>query len=256
MSTYSDLINLTSKAGVNKVKLLKGSPFRYLLLSLMAGFFVGLGIFLITTVGGALSGSVSTKIVMGISFGIALSLVIMVGSELFTGNNYIMTVAALEKDITWIDAIKVWTLSYVGNLIGSLLLSWIFTQSGLNTGSTGSFILKVAESKMTLPWLELFYRGVLCNILVCIAVLCSIKMKSEAGKLIMIFWCLYAFITCGFEHSIANMTLLSAALMVDHPETVSIIGFIHNIIPVTIGNFIGGAGFLGYGYWLIGRKKD
>ncbi|MCM1990582.1 formate/nitrite transporter family protein [Oceanirhabdus seepicola] len=244
-------------ASVAKAKLSKDSKGKYVLASILAGFYVGLGIILIMTIGGLLSaaGSPSTKIVMGVSFGIALSLVIMAGSELFTGNNLIMTAGALDNRVSWGDASRVWFYSYIGNFIGSALVAVIFVMAGSATGGTGDFIIKVASSKMSGEFMPLLAKGILCNILVCLAVLCSIKMKSESGKLIMIWWCLFAFITSGFEHSIANMTIFSISLFMPHPETISVMGMMNNLIPVTIGNFIGGGILLGGSYFILGQGK-
>lgn len=97
-------------------------------------------------------------------------------------------------------------------------------------------------------------RGILCNTLVCLAVWCSMKLKEEVAKLVMIFWCLFAFITSGFEHSVANMTLLSVSLFIPHPETVSWAGLAANLIPVTLGNMVVGILFVGIAYWYI--EKD
>lgn len=105
---------------------------------------------------------------------------------------------------------------------------------------------------MTLPFSELFFRGILCNWLVCLALWMSSRAKSEAAKLVLIWWCLFAFIASGYEHSVANMTLLSVAVLLpNHPETISIAGWLHNMIPVTLGNIIGGGVFVGMAYWLI-----
>ncbi|WMT40814.1 formate/nitrite transporter family protein [Paenibacillus sp. D2_2] len=192
---------------------------------------------------------------MGISFGIALSLVIMAGSELFTGNNFVMTVSSLEKETSWLETLKIWLYNYVGNFIGSFLVAAIFVLTGLVKGGVAEFINSVASVKMNAPFMELFMRGILCNILVCLAVWCSMKMKDETAKLIMIFWCLFAFITSGFEHSVANMTLLSISLLVPHPETVTLAGLAANLIPVSLGNMVGGILFVGVPYWYIGKAK-
>lgn len=105
---------------------------------------------------------------------------------------------------------------------------------------------------MSLPFSELFFRGILCNWLVCLALWMSSRAKSETAKLVLIWWCLFAFIASGYEHSVANMTLLSVAVLLpNHPETVSIAGWFHNMIPVTLGNIIGGGVFVGMAYWLI-----
>ena len=253
----NDIIQQINQAGLGKVNLLKQSKGKYLVSSMLAGLFVGLGIILIFTIGGLLTPAQvpSTKIIMGVSFGIALSLVIMAGSELFTGNNFVMTVSTLERKTSWLETLKIWLYSYVGNFVGSFLVAAIFVLTGLATGGVAEFINSVASVKMNAPFMELFMRGILCNILVCLAVWCSMKMKEETAKLIMIFWCLFAFITSGFEHSVANMTLLSISLLVPHPETVSLAGLAANLIPVSLGNMVGGILFVGVPYWYIGKAK-
>lgn len=256
---FNETLEKLSNGAKNKVNLLNESKLKYLISSTYAGFYVGLGIILIFSVGGPLGaiGSPFTKIAMGLSFGIALSLVIMTASELFTGNNMIMTAAWLNKKVSGKDTLRIWIYSYIGNFVGSLIVAGLFVLSGLvNKGPVTDFINTVAAAKMSAPFVELVFRGILCNILVCLAVLCSIRMNSESGKLIMVFWCLFAFITSGFEHSIANMTLLSISMFLPHPETVSMAGYIHNLTAVTIGNIIGGAVFLGAGYYMLGKNTQ
>jgi nitrite transporter NirC len=254
---FSEEINKVSASAVIKSELLKKSKMRYLTAASLAGVYVGFGILLIFTIGGLLSEAQSpaTKIVMGASFGIALSLVIMAGSELFTGNNMVMTIGSLEKKVTWMDSINIWIYSFVGNFIGSILLAALFVGGGLAKGGTANLILKVSEGKMAMPGMELFLRGILCNMLVCLAVWCAFKLKEETAKLIMIFWCLFAFITTGFEHSVANMTLLSVSLMIPHGAAISTGGLAHNLLWVTLGNFVGGAIFIGAAYWFISKEK-
>ncbi len=256
MYMFKPTLDALGNAAKSKANFVKESKGRYLTASALAGFYVGLGIILIMTIGGILStaGSPFTKIIMGASFGIALSLVIMAGSELFTGNNLIMTAGALDNKVTWKDAMSVWFFSYIGNFVGSGLVAAIFVATGSLGGTTGAFILKVSATKMGGAFMPLLAKGIMCNILVCLAVLCALRMKSESGKLIMIFWCLFAFITSGFEHSIANMTIFSIGLMIPHPETVSVAGMMANLIPVTIGNFIGGGILLGGSYFYMGKE--
>jgi nitrite transporter NirC len=255
---FSEEINKVAAASQKKVEFLKGSKTKYLLASAMAGMFVGFGIILIFTIGGLLSAanSPATRIVMGASFGIALSLVLMAGSELFTGNNMIMTIGALEKKVSWMDALKIWFYSFIGNFAGSILIAWLFSKAGLSDGNAvGGFILKTAGAKMTAPFAQLFVRGILCNILVCLAIWCFFKLKEETAKLVMVFWCLFAFITSGFEHSIANMTLLSIALFIPHQAPVTLGGLAYNLTASTLGNFVGGAIFMGAAYWYISKKN-
>ncbi|QAA34156.1 formate/nitrite transporter family protein [Clostridium manihotivorum] len=254
---FSEEINKVAQAARGKSDLLKKNKVGYLLSSAFAGLYVGLGIMLIFTVGGLLSAASSpfTKIAMGASFGVALSLVVFAGSELFTGNNFVMTIGALKKTVSWLDVILVWVVSFIGNLVGSIFGAWLFYATGLASGPVGKFILSATNTKMHLSSQELFVRGILCNILVCLAVWCSFKMKEEIGKLVMIFWCLFVFITAGFEHSIANMTLLSIGLFIPHQAAITIGGFVHNLTFVTLGNIVGGAIILAIPYYLISREK-
>lgn len=254
---FSEEINKVAASAVKKSELLKKSKMRYFTAAALAGAYVGFGILLIFTIGGsfAKAESPATKTIMGASFGIALSLVIMAGSELFTGNNMTMTIGSLEKKVSWMDSINIWIYSFIGNFAGAALLSAIFVGAGLAKGSTAALILKTSQVKMSAPSIELFLKGLLCNMLVCLAVWCAIKLKEETAKLIMIFWCLFAFITTGFEHSIANMTLLTTALMIPHTAAISIGGLAHNLFWVTLGNFVGGAVFIGAAYWYISKEK-
>lgn len=253
---FSEEFNKVGQAALGKIKFLRDNKFGYLVSSALAGFYVGLGIMLIFTIGGLLSsaGAPATKIVMGLAFGVALSLVIFAGSELFTGNNFIMTIGVFKKTVTTLDAIKIWVFSFIGNLVGSVMGGYLFYAAGLGRGTTAKFIGEVATTKMNLPVHELLTRGILCNIMVCLAIWCTFRMKEEIGKLIMIFWCLFVFITAGFEHSVANMTLLAIGLFIPHPETVTLGGYIYNVGIVTLGNFIGGV-FLAISYYFISKEK-
>lgn len=254
---FGEEINKVVVAAKGKVDFLKENSLGYLISSALAGLYVGLGIMLIFTIGGLLTESNSqvTKIVMGASFGVALSLVVFAGAELFTGNNFVMTVGLVKKSVGIMDSLKIWIASFTGNLLGSILGGYLFVMAGLAKGPVGDFIVKTTSIKMNLSSNELFARGILCNILVCLAVWCTFRMKEEVGKLIMIFWCLFVFITAGFEHSVANMTLMAIGLFTSHPETVTVGGYIYNLFFVTLGNFIGGAIFLALPYCLISNKK-
>ncbi len=192
---------------------------QYWVLSMLAGMYIGLGILLIFTVGAqfASAKSVATKMVMGCSFGIALTLVVFAGSELFTGNNMVMLIGCLNGKTGWGWMIWLWFICWVANLAGALLLAIIYANTGLADGNiTGKFICKVAGAKMNAPFFFLFCRAILCNMLVCLAVWMSAKAKNEAARIFLIFWCLFAFISCGFEHCIANMTIFGAALFTTH----------------------------------------
>lgn len=253
---YSEEINKLSASAVKKVSLFEKGKMKYIVSSALAGLYIGLAIVFIFTIGGMLNSvhSPATKIVMGASFGIGLSLVLLCGSDLFTGNTLIMPIGFLEKKVSWKSMVNICVFSYIGNFIGSILVAWMFVASGLAQGDTAEYILKGAGAKMAPTFMQIFLRGILCNILVCLAVWAFYKLKSESAKLIMIFWCLYAFITSGFEHCIANMTLLTTALMIPHKANVSFGAWIHNITAATLGNIVGGAVFVGLAYWYMSRE--
>ena len=244
-------IEALTVAAVGKKIAYDKSKKRYLMVTLFGGLSVGLGMVILVVIGGLLDpvGVPSMKIILGLAFGIALSMVIMGGADLFTGNNLVMTVGALEKQTSWLDLVGNWLFSYGGNLVGSIVCAYMFVLSGLATGNTATYIEKIASLKMNATFIELLFRGILCNILVCFAVWCAYKLKSESGKLIMIFSCIFPFVTSGFEHSVANMTLFSLALLIPHGELVSFAGALHNLLPVTIGNAIGGGFFVGGLLW-------
>ncbi|MFO0732899.1 MAG: formate/nitrite transporter family protein [Nitrospiraceae bacterium] len=225
----------------------------YLILSAFAGIYLGFGIALIFSLGGPLAaeGSPLVKLVMGASFGVALTLVIFAGSELFTGNNMVGVIGGLTRSITWGQALQLNFWSWVGNLIGSLLLAWLIVQSGLFAkGATTDLIAKLATVKMSLGSWELFVRGILCNWLICLAVWMAGRTSNETAKILLIFWCLFAFIGTGFEHSIANQSLLGMALLLPHDAAVTWTGFWFNQLFVALGNIVGGGLFVGGLYWL------
>lgn len=241
-------------AAASKVAMLRRNPGGYFAASVLAGMFIGFGILLIFTIGGLLGNQPYTKIVMGASFGIALSLVIIAGAELFTGNNMIMADGVIGHTVTIGDVVRVWGVCYIGNWVGAVILSLLFVAAQGAVGPVGQFIAQGAAGKMALPPLALFFRGVLCNILVCLAAWCGFRCKSDSGKLIMIFWCLFAFITTGFEHSIANMTLLTVSLFAPFGAAVSVGGYVYNLVFVTLGNIVGGVVFLAIPYGLMARQ--
>lgn len=254
---HNETLEKLTIAAKNKVNLLNSSRLKYIVSSAFAGLYVGIGILLIFTIGGLLTSANSpmTKIMMGVSFAIALSLVVMTGSELFTGNNMVMTAGTLNKGTSTKDLLRVWAYSFVGNLLGSLLVAGLFVGTGLvNKGTVMEFFATTSLAKASLPFMDLFFRGVLCNILVCVAVMCSFRTNDDTAKLIIIFMCLFAFITSGFEHSVANMTIFGVALFSSAIKGATIMGAIYNLFVVTLGNIAGGALVMGAGAYILGKK--
>jgi nitrite transporter len=254
---FKEEINKITEAAENKMRYMQSSPAGYLVLSALAGVYVGFGIILIFSIGGPIHAGAGPflKLVMGASFGIALSLVIFAGSELFTGNNMVLLVGKLQNKISTGLVVKSWLLCYLGNLIGSVLLAVLMFHADSLAETSKNLVLQVSSMKMNTGAKELFVRGILCNWLVCLAVWLAVKIKSETAKLIMIFWCLFAFISSGFEHCVANMTLLSLALLLPHGIEISLAGFGYNLTWVTLGNIVGGALFVGSAYWFASVKR-
>jgi nitrite transporter len=257
---FIETVDQFAKTAVAKAAFLRDSPLGFTISSMMAGAYVGLGIILIFCVGNALDPSIR-PIVMGASFGIALTLVIFAGSDLFTGHTMFMTHGWLQGRTSLRELAGCWSVSWSGNLLGAALLAALFVAGGggpalLGLAGKSPLIVTVAAAKMNAPAIELIARAILCNWLVCLAIWTSARMTNDTAKCIAIFWCLYAFIASGFEHSVANMTLLSIALLIDHPTSVSLAGLGWNLLWVTIGNAIAGAGIMGVGYWAASRTTS
>lgn len=251
---YREPIETVVDSALKRKALMDSSVWRYLLAASLAGAYVGLGIILIFSVGAPLAAAQSpaTSLVMGASFGVALTLVIFAGAELFTGNNMIFTMSSLTGATRWRDAGWNWVLCFIGNLLGAMVLVMLVKGSGLfGTIKPEHLLMTAAAKKMSLPFWQAFFRGILCNWFVCLAIWTSMRTKSDAAKLILIWWMLFGFIASGYEHSVANMTVLGLALVLPHPETVSLAGWFQNMIPVTLGNMVGGILFMGVIYWVI-----
>ena len=255
---YRQDVGKIAELSTTKAACLDRTPGAYLILSALAGVYLAFGITLIFSVGApfAAEGAPGMKLVMGASFGIALSLVVFAGSELFTGNNMVCAIGVLDGAISWGTLGRLWLFSLAGNLVGSMGLAWLVVESGvLSHAPQSELLMKVATAKMTLPGAELVARGILCNWLVCLAVWTAGRTASDTAKLVLIFWCLLAFVGSGFEHSIANQSLLSMALFLPHPGSVTWGGFVWNQGWVILGNVIGGSVFVGGLYWLASETR-
>lgn len=253
---YDDSVNEAVQVGVRKKLYLRNNPLGYFIASMMAGIYVGLGIVLIFAVGApfATLGHPAVKLIMGASFGLALTLVVFAGSELFTGNSMYLTFSWLRQQASWKDVVGVWVVSWLGNLAGSLLLAWLVVYSG-SIAHALPMIGKVSALKMNASIGQLLSRGLLCNLLVCLALWTGGRTKSDAAKILLICLCLFAFIGSGFEHSIANMTLLGMGLYAPATEGVGWGGYWYNLLWVTIGNTVAGAVIMAGGYHVMSRKQ-
>lgn len=237
------------------------------MLALLAGAYISLGAVLFIIVTNDLSlfiGDGLSRLVGGISFSLGLILVVLGGAELFTGNNLIAA-GYLDKKVTGKQVLNNWFWVYLFNFVGALLVVFLFYYSGIwqaNDGSVAMRIINIAAAKTSLSWSEAFFRGILCNWLVCLAVWIAMAGKDAISKILGIMIPIAAFVAAGFEHSIANMFFVPMGILVRGSELAQSLAapallqgitwqtfFINNLIPVTLGNIIGGVIFVAAAYW-------
>ncbi len=230
------------------------TPVRYLVLAALAGVYVGVAVVLLASVAGPLAASTSaaTKLVQGTVFGIALTLVVFAGAELFTGNNMTMLIGWLRGGVSGPAALLVNVASLVGNFVGSVAFAAAVHWSGvLDSAAPGkkpaaeAMITTLVTNKMHATDSQLVWRAVLCNMLVCLGLWMATRTRSDGAKLAVLFWVLLAFIASGFEHSVANMTIFSLAVF-NHTAQWSDLG--HNLLLTVPGNIVGGALIVGLPY--------
>lgn len=252
---HSDTTKEFAIIAVTKIAYLKRNPLGFFISTMMAGAYVGVGIMLILTLGNDVDPA-SRNLVMGCFFGIALVLIIFAGAELFSGHVMFMTFGLLYKEVGIFTVIKDWIICWCGNLTGAVMLSFLFALGGGGGLLSDRFSLvhSLADLKMNSSIVELLARAMICNWLLCLAIWMTSKTESDTTKCLLIFWCLFAFVSAGFEHGIANMTIFTLSLLGNHPDTVTMNGLLYNLGWVSIGNIIGGAGFIGVAYYLTSHR--
>lgn len=179
-------------------------------------------------------------------------MVLLAGSELFTGNS-LLVMPLLRGDIRPIQMLRNWLIVYAGNFLGALLVAWMVTASGI-FDAISPLVVSTAAAKASLPFAQALLRGVLCNFLVCLAVWMGLTAKSAGGKIAALFFPVFLFVLCGFEHCVANMYYIPAGLFLVRDGSVTWVGLAHNMLPVTLGNLIGGCGLGVTLYGLHARK--
>ena len=245
-----------------------------LILGFFAGAYIAFASFLYTVVTQDLARFVGVgfaKFLGGSVFSVGLMLVVIAGGELFTGN-CMMPMGTLSGCISVGDVLRNWLWVYLANFLGSIIVAFLIFHSGLATGQVGVNALKIATAKMSLPLKEALVRGILCNWLVVLAVWMSMAATDITGKIFAIFFPIMAFVASGFEHSIANMYFMfmgillkgseklveAANISADKLASIGWGGFFHNLVPVTIGNVIGGVVFVTILYFWVfkGNLKE
>jgi formate transporter len=272
--------------GVRKAEM----PFlKMFMLAVLAGAFISLGAIFATTIGAGgmtlttADGTVAfntslpygvTRLLMGIVFSLGLILVVVGGAELFTGNNLIVMAWANGK-VTGSALLRNWVIVYFGNFVGSIgtaVLMFLTKQYTFGTNSVGIAALKIGVAKVDLTFLQAIALGILCNALVCLAVWLTYSARSTVDKIAAIIFPITAFVAAGFEHSVANMYFVPYALFIKNfdPNFVSTVGdkvphldlltwqafWVKNLVPVTIGNIIGGAVLVAAAYWAIFLRSE
>lgn len=259
---------MPKKANYHKTKMF--------VLAIAAGAFIAYGAQVSLTVMTGTAENLSwglAKLIGAMVFATGLMMVVLTGAELFTGN-VMMMFSALEKKISWMQLLRSWTIVYIGNFVGSILLAALIFYSGASHNdhdALGVMALNTAYGKVTLSFLEAFVRGILCNWLVCLAVWMATSSRRVIGKIFAIFFPIMTFVASGYEHSVANMFFIpNGILLKSMPSVVAASGlsadqlaqlswgnfFVHNLIPVTLGNMVGAIVFVVLLFWTAYLKDE
>jgi len=228
------------------------------MLGMVAGGFIGLGALFFTLVASdATLGFAPTRVLGGLAFSLGLILVSVAGAELFTGNN-LMVMAWADRKITTAELLRNWTVVYAANFVGAAGLAivvYLANHGAMNGGAVAAAYVKIAAAKTALPFGEAFFKGVLCNLLVCLAVWLAMAGHSVVDKIVAIVFPISAFVAAGFEHSVANMYFIPLGLLLsDTAAGLSWTGFASSLVPVTLGNIIGGSVMVAAVYYVVYRR--
>lgn len=253
--TPTEVVTNYAAAGKKKVDM---PIWKMILLGIVAGAFIAFGCAATNTSAHSLTDVSSIRTISGLLFPGGISMVILMGAELFTGN-CLMSISVLDKKITVAELLKSWVFVYIGNLIGSLIVAFgcaTFGQFNYSGGGLAVYTMKLAVTKSTLPFGNALVLAIFCNVLVCFAVLSSLAAKDVIGRVMGTFLPIAFFVICGFEHCVANMYYIPAGIFASHIPAYAAKAaeagldlsaltwgnfLVHNLFPVTLGNIIGGA---------------
>lgn len=244
--------------GKSKVEM---SVMKLLLLGIMAGVFIALGAVGANTVSCMMDNPSAAKIAAGILFPAGLAMVLVAGGELFTGNCLIL-LPVLDKKASFTAMLRNWYIVYLGNFIGAVCVAWGICQGGqlhLFNNTLMTLTIQTAVNKCSYSFIEAVILGIFCNFLVCIAVWMSFAGKTVIDKIFGLFFPIFLFVASGYEHSVANMYYIPAGIFADMAGTVGLTWskfLLSNLLPVTIGNVIGGSIFVAGIYYLIYIKEE
>jgi nitrite transporter NirC len=249
-------LNVHATIASDKVNALR-TPGRFLVSGMLGGAYIGVGIVLMVSTAGpmAAAGDSMTKLVAGLVFGVALTLVVFAGADLATSAMMVLPQGLLMRSIRFGRATATVLFMFACNLLGALLFSTLVALSGVLVSNppAGTMLAELLAARAAQTPVELFVRGLLCNALVCLAVWMGTRVKSEGARITLIFLAITAFVSSGFEHVVANMTIYGLGLAMGDPNATWLI-FGGNLLWVGLGNLIGGGLIIGAGYWLIGGR--
>lgn len=267
--TTGEILEKVSDSGIAKAE---GKTLRLLIWALLAGAYIAFGAQASQMVSFNLLADPDSlgvgRLVSAAVFPVGLMMVVLCGAELFTGN-CLMIIGVLDRKIRISGMLRNWVLVYLGNFLGALLVVALMKSAGLwgtGSGLLGASVIKTAQAKVQLSFGQAFVRGILCNWLVCLAVWMSTGARETVSKIFAIWFCIGLFVISGFEHSIANMYFIPAGIaaaadsglaqLAGCDVSVLTVGnfLIKNLLPVTLGNILGGGLFVGMVYWFTGRK--
>ena len=260
----ADIARRAELIGAQKAQL---PAIKLLTLAILGGAFIALGAMFATTVLAGANGTIPfgvARLIAGMVFSLGLILIVLGGAELFTGNA-LMVMALASRKVGIAALARAWSIVYLGNFIGAVgmaVLVFLAGQHHLGDGSVARTALAIAHDKMALGFVEAFFRGILCNLLVCLAVWLALGARSTTDKVLAVIFPVSAFVVAGFEHSVANMYLVPFGMLIEAspgaqawlpPDAVSmrLPDFFLGLIPVTLGNIVGGGLLVGGIYWFV-----
>lgn len=251
----TESLKLVERLALKKLRIFRQSALRYGARSMLASMFIGFGVIVAFKTGSFfyLEHSPLTYPMAAITFGAAIILISYGGGDLFTGDTFYYSYASFRRLMSWTDTVRLWLLSYGGNILGACAFAFMIWTTGLfSDPKVNGFLLEVVDNKLHTPSLQLFLRGILCNWLVCLAFFIPMSMKSDGAKMFAMMLFVFCFFISGYEHSVANMCTFAIALVLD-PGTVTLNGILHNLIPVTLGNLLGGSLLMAWMYHYVNK---
>ena len=244
------VVEQITQAGVQKLRFSGAAPGRYLTRAALAGAFIFVGALLSSLYDANLP---LAKLLGALAFSAALTLIVLLGGELFTGCILVMSVSLYDGRVRLAGTLRVWALAYLGNLLGILVLCLLLAGSGSSGELLGAYLALIVPGKLSAPWYLLLLRGVLCNFLVCIGVFAGFRLQSETAKALVITLAITTFVLTGLEHSIANMAYFALHALLNGGADWAAMGW--NLLWVTLGNLLGGAVLLGLPLWYAAEPE-